>query len=718
MESHICLSGNEQHIGNLSMRLREFLRSKNYVDFENKPDPKYETQLRRITFYLILNTEATFKYDLNEDPTVVHILQNCPQLSKFLLIHCIWSLNLARFFYECITYTPHWFAWQFLEPTVDSLKDGDPFEVLVRIENLTTSIYLNVARTDYGCFGNVDKKIVLRKYLDHTMDLLRHFYTRDSEKFTRWSKRLQAKYLGFMLNHIMNAILRCFHYYQYMPCAKIEDKYELFRLMKDREPQLKTEIDAGYSEVTKEILHGINVALLNSLQTNVMMVSLDIYLEWAEIDVNEEYTLQRQVGEAAYALNQLLLTETKLFEHDVSKQLTTIATRPTTILELARSAGIGEIIKKLDSLDLDAGIRSVWLTEFIDRGVFVLDSLECLETIEGNIEYLSLKHVQTMITTLISMQQCGALTGTDSNNKFKSVLVAAVEKFKIPEIQQIIWYVINKTTNDNSAPSSIDDFVVEVPGYLAALTELFNKSGTALNTKQSYVLMFQNPVRFHCHLLTTATKSDQQQHDCLAFLAKIPSFISQRYCARSLGEIIRGIASMAEPERRLVPQLIAKMPGQYFQPTRSFYQPFLYQLVFDALRNKDFDVIETILLALQLIVRTTDQTCLEVAPPLLFMCASLVDHYRWDITTYTDKRQNIVEIGIDILKVLQNRFLPNATVNGKLSNVIRIKTLLTLPIFHRQTIYRYEMCQPQANDTILRAKVFTSRCFSSTATFC
>lgn len=579
---------------------------------------------------------------------------------------------------------------------MDSLKDGDPFEVLVRIENLTTSIYLNVARTDYGCFGNVDKKIVLRKYLDHTMDLLRHFYTSDSEKFKRWSKRLQAKYLGFMINHIMNSILHCFHYYQYMPCAKIEDKYVLFRLMKDREPLLKKEIDVGYSEVTKEILHGINVALLNSLQTNVMMVSVDIFLEWNEVDVNEEYTLQRQVGEAAFAIKQLLLTESNLFQHDVLIQLNSIATKPTTVLELARAAGIGEIIKKLDSLDLDAGIRSVWLTEFIDRGIFVLDSIECLETIEGNIEYLSLKHVQTMITTLLSMQQCGALTDTDSNNKFKSVLVAAVEKFKIPEIQQIIWYVITKMTNanDSSAPSSNDDFKVEVPGYLAALTELFNKSGNALNTKQSYVLMFQNPIRFHRHLLTTATKSDQQQRDCLAFLAKIPSFISQRYCARSLGEIIEGVASMTEPERRLVPQLISKMPGLYFQPTRSFYQPFLYQLVFDALRRKDADVIETVLLALQLIVRTPEHTCLEVAPPLLFMCASLVDHYRWDITTYSDKRQNIVEIGIDILKALQKRFLPLATVNGKNSNLFRVQTFFSIPVFRRQAIYRYEMCQP------------------------
>jgi hypothetical protein len=48
-------------------------------------DPKYDVELRKITFFLVLNTDASFKFDLKDDHTICHLLNAFSEFTKFLL---------------------------------------------------------------------------------------------------------------------------------------------------------------------------------------------------------------------------------------------------------------------------------------------------------------------------------------------------------------------------------------------------------------------------------------------------------------------------------------------------------------------------------------------------------------------------------------------------------------------------------------------------------
>lgn len=137
------------------------------------------------------------------------------------------------------------------------------------------------------------------------MEFLRHFYTPDSEKFTNWSKTKLATYTGHLMHHIVRLTVSCFETFLQKPSVDVDKKYLLFSLMDARDPIVKTEL-SSYSDAVTETLHKINMALLNSLQMNVMLINLDTFLDWVEVDIDEEYTLQRIVGETTYKLIQLI----------------------------------------------------------------------------------------------------------------------------------------------------------------------------------------------------------------------------------------------------------------------------------------------------------------------------------------------------------------------------------------------------------------------------
>lgn len=626
--------------------MRRYLISKNYTTTDNEVQHQiHQTELRNITFYLILNTEATFKYNLSEDYNVVHLLGTIPQISKMLLLSLIWELHLNEYFYECIAYAPIWFSLQFIEIAVDSLKFADPHHVLDCVEKLVCAIYLNITRSDYRIMGVVDKKIILGKYFDHTMDFLRHFFTPDAEKFSNFSKFKYSLYTGHVLRHNLTMIIKCFGLYKTKPELDVDKKYLIYSLMSEKDKEIDNHSHA-YSEPVNESLHQINTALLNSLQSNVMMVNIDTFLIWVEEDIDDEHTLQSIVGEAAYEVTNLIQVH-ECFKHDVLAQLQSIAIKPLTPEEKAKNATIGDILNKLDNMSSENDTRSIWITELLSRGILVFENDECMETLEQNVTYFSVGNVLEILKYI--------RTAENIEDNVKELVVNSIEHLPFNEIQEIIVQVVVMQSETNRT--------IELDEFPQALIEIFNRSAQTLHSKLSFKIMVQNPIKFFNSIFKRATQNEQEIGDLTKFIVATDK-ISLKLIENELKNLFEiEFNGLDVKERTNIPKFISHLFFTNLIAKPQFIQTWLYRPLSKALSEKNYTKIVCLLKSLLLISHKFDFE--KLCPPVLVMCGQVLDHCRWDIVKYTEELETIVVVSIDVIREVMKKFLPIGTETGK-----------------------------------------------------
>lgn len=595
---------------------------------------------------MILNTEATFKYNLSEDYKVVHLLGTIPQISKMLLLSLIWELHLNEYFYECIAYAPIWFSLQFIDIAVDSLKFADPHQVLDCVDKLVCAIYLNITRSDYRIMGVVDKKIILGKYFDHTMDFLRHFFTPDAEKFSNFSKFKYSLYTGHVLRHNLTMIIKCFGLYKTKPELDVDKKFLIYSLMSEKDSEIDNHSQT-YSEPVNETLHKINTALLNSLQSNVMMVNIDTFLNWVEEDIDDEHTLQSVVGEAAFAVTNLIQVH-ECFKHDVLAQLQSIAIKPLTPEEKAKNATIGDILIKLDNMSAENDTRSVWITQLIGRGILVFENDECMETLEQNVKYFSIENVLGILQYIKTAEN-------DVEDNVKELIINSVEHLSFAQLQDVIVQVI-AMQSETSRTIELDDFP-------QTLIETFNRSTQTLHSKLSFKIMVQNPIKFFHTIFKRALQNEQEIADLIKFIVATDK-VSSKLIENELKNLLEiEFDALDAKERTIIPKFVSQLFFADLIAKPQFIQTWLYKPLSKSLSEKNYTKIVCLLKSLLLISHKFDFE--KLCPPVLVMCGQVLDHCRWDIVKYTEELENIVVVCIDVIREVMKKFLPVGTDAGK-----------------------------------------------------
>lgn len=633
-------------------------RNKGYVDANTlKPVPAFEHQLRKITFYLILNTEATFKYDLSNDYTVSHMLNTMPRMPKCLLYSCIWGLGLERYFCECIAYTPIWFAYQFIDEVVDSLKYADPYETLDRVDQLVCAIYMNIARSDFRQMQTVDQKIILNKYYDVTMDLLRHFFTPDYEKFQNWSKNKFRKYMGYVLKHNLNIIVQCFDLFRHRPVLKNDlIEHKIYELMSEREPIIDDRRN-NYSDVVQDTLHRLNTTLLNSLQYNVMQVDCNTFMYWVEVDINDELTLQRLVGEAAFNVEQILNVN-ECFEHDVAAQLKSISIKPLTVEELIAQCTIGELIEKLEKF-VDSNEKNVglWIDGFIGQGALVLGNAECLETLELHIQSLTVTQVKRLILFAANASaDCdGEDDGLTVEEKLIEICLNSLDHFTTNDIFELIQYSIDHQNHFNYLQlDNFDQFLIEV----------FNKSTYAQNQKVYLKLLLQNPDLFYDKLFEEALTTEAQMEHMLS-IVQSSATIFKSYIKNQLKQLITVHSTFEDPHKgQLLPKILVQLfLANVIEPSEFIIDILYKQYLVDALKTQKSSHVLLIITTFTLIGSKYkfDGMC----PPLLVMAAQVLELYRWNLIKFSNESVAIVNKSTELIMEILKKYLPVAAEHEK-----------------------------------------------------
>ncbi|XP_058127451.1 uncharacterized protein LOC131291012 [Anopheles ziemanni] len=545
-------SGNEPYIIEIVARLLKYFRIQNYLDGENKVNKQYETQLRKITMYMLLNTDVSFRYDLSQDSRVSHLLNSLPQMSKCLLLNCIWGLDLDRFLYEMISYSPLWFSMQFLDQAIVSLKYAKPYEVLERVESMVRAIYFAICRTD--CDWRkidrnryVDQQRTLGRMFDFVADLLRYFNTPDVAKFEGWSKLRKHRYFGFVLKHMFSMTSECLELYFRKPAIEVGPEMGIYELVNDR--HVPREALKDYSQPSENALTKINNCLLNTLETCIMHVSIDRFLYWAEIDLfkegEEPVTLQQVIGESAYRLSEDLRTN-KQIHHSIVRHLTQFAMRPKTLAEKATTMNLGMLMLKIDSAQ-SVDERCVYLNEFVSRSERVFGNAECLETIEQYWPLLDGSHVRLMIEydtrEPIGEDLMDEDEVPDERLKLRALILKAVDTLPAKDFHHLVTFTLDTFGTKFSR--------YQQPDFAEKVIELINRlrdstCGNSLSTGELpsvQQLLFQSPASFYAKLvrsLYNASVSNEQYVEAIVAVVLRHKSIAQHFMREHMETLLTG----------------------------------------------------------------------------------------------------------------------------------------------------------------------------------
>ncbi|XP_055370705.1 uncharacterized protein LOC129605151 [Condylostylus longicornis] len=655
--------GNEKIIDEIVTRVQRHFAEKSYTDVHHLPKAESDLILRKICFFLILNTDSNFKYSLKDDINLAHLLEVTPQLSKCLLSNVVWGLKLDKYFCEIIQYSPSWFALQFLEHSIHSLKYiNEPYEVLVKVENLVKAIYGNICRSDYRQIDSVEKKIIFNKFYDFTMDLLRQFYTPDAEKFTHFTKKQFFKYSGFALRHLLDIIIFAFDGFE-IKFEKSEDIYEIFDICKESCPIIENKC-VSYSKPVAEIQSQIITSLLSTLQYNVMLVTIDVFMYWVEIDLTESITLQSVIGEKAYCVLERMQSN-KSFGHDVQEQLQFIAIRPKTLNEIIKESTIGEILCKLDEL-LEYNEKKAWFDELLSRSISFGND-ECLETIRANSKLINVENIIQMIDflhlemqTKLSPENEIETCENNVNQDLLKILVKSLDNFNAEQLLQICSYAKEKFGSDHS--------FFEQENLDERCTEFFNKYNESFDTQLFLQFCFENPRYVWRKFFEVACNSDKQVGNfCLTVKRTL------KYSKTYFESLFKSSFNSNKSDEKFYPNLVAEAYFQiYFERKWEFFKEFINKNCTDILSSENFIDLIPILKALNIIasknVKELGQNTLifgEVTAPVLIMAAQIMEKCRWDLISYSDIKEEIVRTCIEFITIVSKKFLPVATDKDK-----------------------------------------------------
>lgn len=617
------------------------------------PNQNNSKKLLKITYFLMLNSDVTFKYDLINDHHVSHLLNAIPKISTCLLLALVWQLHLDQYFYEIIAYTPTWFAFSFVEHSTDSLKYANPFETLERVEHLICAIYTNIARSDFREMEIVEKRIILNRYYDIAMDLLRHFFSPDAEKFENWTKKKYYKYSGFVCKHNLTMILFCFDLFLNKSKLNRKPSQEWFNLMIERENGgLSTDTNIEYSEPVHEMLHRLNVTMLNSLQNNTMQVDCNAFMYWVEVDFDEDTTLQRIVGESAYKLNQLINLH-ESFTHDVAAVLKTISIKPLTLEERIAQSTIGEMIDKLDRLSDDDEQVGAWLCGFIMRGELVLDNNECLETIESHIKCLTMEHLREIVKFIakIDVENGGVI-----EEKLIDIFLNAFAEQNESDLIELIEFTFSLIKQPADC--------LQTEYFEQNIVETFNKIQFTRNAPAYYRLLVQNPNDFYAKVMNEAIRTEEQLTQMIALIQSTRKILRNHFDEHFDNLIVCESDRIDRGVMQRLPKFIAELFFAEIIDSNEFIVDKLYKnYLVTALKDNKLMRVNVIIETLLLIIKKFDFN--GKFAPILILASQVLDICRWNLTNYNETALIVVTKSIDFIHEIQKQFLPIISDNDR-----------------------------------------------------
>lgn len=594
---------------------------------------------------LMLNTDVALSKDLQHDLNVCHLLNNFPQLTPCLFVNLMWEAKLESYFYESLRYAPSWFILQFLPETIDSLRFSKPLDVVAQVKEIVASLYHNICRMDYkppiNADQQVEQRIMIQKMLEYIMSLLRNYNTPDSEADITKIKNKFQEYLGHSTNAQLSLIVSCFDLFLKKPSFAVSKEVKIFKLKVEKEQEVNNCSTQSFSPVVQDALFTVNMALLNTVQNIVINVSVDDFMYWVEIDIEDESSadddlkcdnLQKSVGMLSFKLTELI-RENEVFQHNVVDQLKNFASKPETLQEIARKAAVGTLLEKIEQ----SPNARVWLEELLNRPETLYASSECLQTLIDCNEIVTFKDLMRILKDI---ETCDDMEQEDEK-LFKEIFRLAAMRLNIIERREATEEIIrvfgvdyNFNGDDNNA------------AHASEITNYFNKiTETDLMEEQLWKLIMVNPSKFFESLMMHVMQQDKLQIEIVLKILVETNSIAVDYIEKIVQENLEKAASSTKSQYHIF--LVGLFKLNLIE-RKKFMKDVLMGNFSAAMSKNSSKLVAMLLITLKQL--SAKLKIDELLVPLTVLVAQILDKHRWDLESYSQLNEIIVENSIEIIQ--------------------------------------------------------------------
>lgn len=346
-------------------------------DFEND-------DLQGLMILLFLNTDTGLYQELKNDEKCNDLVGFMPMISRHLLVKLILYLKLEPFLCNSIIFIEGKVCHNFLTISELCIKMLDEFDAVAFVENLAKALYRKLSFSE-DSHVELFFHSLLKRYDEPTMDRIK--------TVEKWEKTKMYHFIGL----VMDSLLSLLHDFLEFYCENNHEKpkgHSVFELFNSYEDNTKiTNLNKTVCVNKNNLLKCCNL-LISKCSSNVVAITIDVYLHWVEIDLDNvpdtDNTLQRKIGEQAYKCNISLMEAEKLgvFSSQTSElinYLKGIASKPHIDKQSEQSEiDISTIIQNINDPESN-------LTEWLEK--LMLSSFELtddiVELLIKNIKFLN-----------------------------------------------------------------------------------------------------------------------------------------------------------------------------------------------------------------------------------------------------------------------------------------------------------------------------------------
>ncbi|XP_063704566.1 uncharacterized protein LOC134833986 [Culicoides brevitarsis] len=671
--------GNERYIQEIANRLAtHFKRS----DFATEDDGKLVVtncdKIRKIFWYMMLNTERTYTKTFQNDPNLSHCLGTLPKMTPCLLLEVLWATNLDQFILEIVSYAPSWFIVAWFDDILESLRAMEPFSLLERVQKLLKAVLVHLKELCNATMAWETKQKFLENISDFIAALLCHFNTPPGE-LEKWSQMKKSKYYGFVMYYLLSVTQKGMLMYggedEKSKNIELEKFYGIKVDVKDEKSvkQEKNVEEFNHEKTLQEICN----MFLNTLENIAMLIDANMYIDWFEIDfpdprhLNDEYTLQHIISHLAHSLIDLQWSTVTL-KHDVFPKLQSIQTPPQSTEEFAKSMNLGPLMEKLDNHKiLSAEDAKILLEEFLSRDM-IYNNEECLETLNNCRKMLNVGNCSLIIKKIAENDE--EEFEDSCKEKLGEILSEVINSMSETEIYEFL-----KSQNAYfSKPYVNIEFDVDLDDVLYdSDTEILKILKAVAKNPKQFLSMSRD-------IVTNSQKFHPDIHKRLMeHYVKVLSVIATKV-SETLSVFKASLNALMDiSDSAAVGFFFSKVYKCSIFAQKDFVKGFLIENIADTTDG------QKILNVSQILLKILDNDAVSLAkylPMLVVAFGFLLDKVRNSLENYGDLASSLLEAVTAVMHRLVKVFLPIATSEQKLFVQLQLKEAHPLTKYYLQKL--------------------------------
>lgn len=610
-----------------------------------------------------MNTETETNSKLDEYDDMSHVIGLLPKLPPCLLIEIIYNLSLEKYFIEYLKYAPLWHIVPFVPHAVNKQKLQNPYDVMVNAEEIITAVIENFGRSsDYVYKIQLDVK-VYESLMTNISDLLNNHMIVQKDTLTKWTENRRMKYYGFLMYHALNITQFAFTVYNTKPQEITDEKLKIYQFGKNL---YEMKLEEEYTKRIQSTLISTLLTVLNSLDSIVKCITLKMFVYWVEFDIklpekSKEETLQEIIGEKANDVRQTLLNS-PYFEHAVGDRLQNFVMVKKSEAELAAEATIGDLLKKLSETE-DKEVIRVWLTEFVGRGQLVLDNDECLLQLDQLTPHISINHLNIILNFFCPHDDNPNAEIEESwevSHHLKEIIIKSLNNFNVNDLKGIE----ERLFKDFHRPYAL----LETTNLSCNITEFLNKltSSNELDSVTFFRLYLQSPIKVVNKSLKEASLNPKLITPVLNLLQvgdkdHIGNF-TLNWINYFMDEVTRTTEILPDDWIVKKADLVHGIHKKEIICRKTLARDLLCARLIYCVDMAQYNLAHFIILVLEKI--SCDELFVIPIPPLVVLMGQMIENYRWNFKTYTERAEYLVDTCVDIIEILSVKYIANMNPRG------------------------------------------------------